>query len=175
MLVTVASELRMVIVMSAIRIGAIRMKNKEKYSKKIVELACDGKDIAVDNRTGKVDSCLCIPCRNCLFNDSKDCDKGRREWAESEYVEKLVISKIDKAFLEYTREECKYMARDEDGRLYAYSSKPFKEKNYWHLHSGCCSWLDFAFAVDFPMVKWSDEEPWLIDDLKKLEVVDSYE
>ena len=116
-----------------------------------------------------------IQCRNCLFNDSKDCDKGRREWAESEYVEKLVISKIDKAFLEYTREECKYMARDEDGRLYVYSSKPFKEKNYWHLHSGCCSGLNFAFAVDFPMVKWSDEEPWSIEDLKKLEVVDSYE
>lgn len=104
------------------------MKNKEKYSKRIVELACDGNDIAVDKRTGKVDSCLCIPCRNCLFDDSKDCDKGRREWAESEYVEKLVISKIDKAFLEYTREECKYITRDEDGRLYVYSSKPFKEK-----------------------------------------------
>ena len=176
MLVTVASELRMVIVMSAIRIGAIRMKNKEKYSKKIVELACDGNDIAVDKRTGKVDSCLfCIPCRNCLFNDSKDCDKGRREWAESEYVEKLVISKIDKAFLEYTREECKYITRDEDGRLYVNSSKPFKEKNYWHLRSGCCSWLNFAFAVDFPMVKWSDSEPWLIEDLKKLEVVENYE
>ena len=99
MLVTVASELRMVIVMSA-----IRMKNKEKYSKKIVELACDGNDIAVDKRTGKVDACLCIPCSNCLFNDSKNCDKGRREWAESEYVEKQVISKIDKAFLEYIRE-----------------------------------------------------------------------
>lgn len=175
MLVTVASELRMVTVMSAIRIGAIRMKNKEKYSKNIVELACDGNDIAVDKRTGKVDSCLCIPCRSCLFNDSKDCDKGRREWAESEYVEFLVISKIDKAFLEYTREECKYIARDEDGKLYVYSSKPFKEKNYWHLRSGCCSWLNFAFAVDFPMVKWSDEEPWLIEDLKRLEVVDSYE
>lgn len=32
MLVTVASELRMVIVMSALRIGVIRMKNKEKYA-----------------------------------------------------------------------------------------------------------------------------------------------
>lgn len=57
MLVTVASELRMVIVMSAIRIGAIRMKNKEKYSKKIVELACDGNCIAVDKNSGKVKPC----------------------------------------------------------------------------------------------------------------------
>ena len=42
MLVTVALELRMVIVMSAIRIGVIRMKNKEKYAKEIVEIACSG-------------------------------------------------------------------------------------------------------------------------------------
>lgn len=25
------------------------------------------------------------------------------------------------------------------------------------------------------MVKWEDEEPWLIEDLKKLEVVEEYE
>lgn len=29
--------------------------------------------------------------------------------------------------------------------------------------------------VDFPMVKWEDSEPWLIEDLKKLEVVEEYE
>ena len=69
------------------------MKNKEKYSKKIVELACDGNDIAVDKRTGKVDSCDYISCSNCLFNDNKDCDKPRREWAESEYIKKPVIDK----------------------------------------------------------------------------------
>ena len=33
----------------------------------------------------------------------------------------------------------------------------------------------WMFNIDFPMVKWEDEEPWLIEDLKKLEVVDSYE
>ena len=32
-----------------------------------------------------------------------------------------------------------------------------------------------SFIVDFPMVKWEDSEPWLIEDLKKLEVVDEYE
>lgn len=31
------------------------------------------------------------------------------------------------------------------------------------------------FNIDFPMVKWSDDSPWLIEDLKKLEAVDSYE
>lgn len=81
------------------------MKNKEKYAKEIVELACDGNGIAVDKHSETVDSCLCIPCSNCLFNDNKDCDRGRREWAESEYTEKQVISKRDRAFLECIIEE----------------------------------------------------------------------
>ena len=29
--------------------------------------------------------------------------------------------------------------------------------------------------IDLQMVKLSDDSPWLIEDLKKLEVVDSYE
>lgn len=31
------------------------------------------------------------------------------------------------------------------------------------------------YTVDFPMIKWEDSEPWKIDDLKKLEVVEEYE
>lgn len=60
------------------------MKNKEKYAKQIVELACNGNGIAVDKCTGKVGSCGYVPCNNCLFDDNYDCDKVRREWAESE-------------------------------------------------------------------------------------------
>lgn len=152
------------------------MKNKEKYEKEIVEIVCNCEYIAVDKETESPVICNGFDCDKCMFCVNGNCRSRYflKEWAESEYVEKMVISKIDKAFLEYIREERKYIARDEDGKLYVYSSKPFKEKNYWHLHSGCCSSLDFAFAVDFPMVKWSDEEPWLIDDLKKLDVVEEY-
>lgn len=55
------------------------MKNKEKYAKEIVELACDGDGIAVDKR---------------------DCDKAKREWEEPEYIEKFDAKK-----LELTRKE----------------------------------------------------------------------
>lgn len=41
--------------------------------------------------------------------------------------------------------------------------------------SGCESDKSLKFfKLDFPMVKWSDSEPWLIEDLKKLEVVEEY-
>ena len=32
----------------------------------------------------------------------------------------------------------------------------------------------YKAKVRFPMVKWENKEPWLIEDLKKLEVVDEY-
>lgn len=74
------------------------MKNKEKHAMKIVEIACDDKRVAVDKRTGKVVSCDCIICGNCLFDGKHGCKSRRREWAESEYVECPVISKRDRAF-----------------------------------------------------------------------------
>lgn len=51
---------------------------------KIVDIACDGKIIAVDKRTGKVDSCDCIICGNCLFDGKHGCNSRRREWADEE-------------------------------------------------------------------------------------------
>lgn len=152
------------------------MKNKEKYAKEIVELACDGNGIAVDKHSGTICSCNYILCSNCLFDDSKDCDKGIREWAESEYIEKPVISKMDRAFLEYLKGKYEYIARDKTGKLYVYGAKPVKHDSFWTRSCGKYFGFDnCCINIDFPMVKWEDSEPWLIEDLKKLEVVEEYE
>lgn len=150
------------------------MKNKEKYAKEIVELACDGYRVAVDKRTDKIVSCEDIPCSKCLFFDNKDCDRRRREWAESEYNEKSVINKRDRAFLEYLGEELKYIVRSKSDNLMACQNSAEKREDGWVIDSGAIKSLQ-KLNIDFPMVKWSDEEPWLIEDLKRLEVVDSYE
>ena len=150
------------------------MKNKEKDAKEIVELACDGYRVAVDKRTDKIVSCEDIPCSKCLFFDNKDCDRRRREWAESEYIEKQVISKRDRAFLEYLGEELKYIVRSKSDNLMACQNSAEKREDGWVIDSGVIKSLQ-KLNIDIPMVKWSDEEPWLIEDLKNLEVVDSYE
>lgn len=149
------------------------MKNKEKFKKEIVELACNGKGIAVDKYSGTVGSCNYVSCNNCLFMGIYYCDnKVRREWAESEYVEKPMISKRDRAFLDYLK--CyKYIARDDDGELYVYTSIPTKHSDCWGVDNVYRSLR--GLDIDFPMIKWSDSEPWLIEDLKKLEVVEEYE
>lgn len=155
------------------------MKNKEKYVKEIVELACDGNRIAIVRQTGEIISCYGLPCRECLFqSDRGQCKEKAREWAEAEYIEKPVISKRDRVFLEYIRERYKYIARDENGNLFAYETHPRKVGTCWNTNSLICKsylYLNRHFNVDFPMIKWQDSEPWLIEDLKKLEVVDSYE
>ena len=146
------------------------MKNKEKYAKEIMEIACNGNSIAIIRESGRVAPCYGTPCVECLFNGNK-CKEKTREWAESEYIEKPVISRMDRAFLEYLK-GYKYIAIDYGGKLCAYVSIPKKIYDGW----GYASFKSLAkLDIDFPMVKWSDSEPWLIEDLKKLEVVEEYE
>ena len=143
------------------------MKNKEKYAKEIVELACNGEGIAVNKHSGMVFPCNNIPCSNCLFDNDYYCEEERKKWAESEYIEQsvIVISKKDRAFLEYLKEEFKYIVRYKDGTLFAYKD----QLSTWFR-------LDCRFDVCFPMIKWEgNEEIWSIKDLKKLEVVEEYE
>lgn len=150
------------------------MKNKEKYVKEIIDVSCNGYCFGMDNRTGKITSCNHIQCCNCVFSGDNDCDKTRREWSEQEYIEKTVISKRDRAFLECIGEGIKYITRDMNGFLFIYVIKPHKLIDCWEsggIESNKS--LEF-FKLNLPMVKWSDKEPWLIEDLKKLEVVEEY-
>lgn len=101
------------------------MKNKEKYAKEIMEIACSGNSIAMIRESGRIAPCCSTLCIQCLFNSDK-CKERVREWAESEYIEKTVISKRDKAFLEYLGEEYKFIARDCNGELCTYLSAPIK-------------------------------------------------
>lgn len=152
------------------------MKNKEKFAKEIVEIACSGERIAMTKKSGRIVSCKGIKCCLCLFRDDNDCDKTRREWAESEYIEKPVISKRDRAFLDYLKDRWKYMARDNiSNAVYVFTKIPEKSEDGHFAYTGEARRISSDFNVVFPMVKWEDPEPWLIEDLKKLEVCEKYE
>lgn len=143
----------------------------------IVELACNECVIAVSKYTGKPVSCYYTACGDCGLrtDDIGTCRGALKEWAESEYIERPVVSKRDRAFLEYIGTGINYITRDMDGGLFIYISKPHKLIDCWES-SGCESDKSLKFfKLDFPMVKWEDSEPWLIEDLKKLEVVENYE
>lgn len=151
------------------------MKNKEKHAKEILELACDGNRIAIIRQTGEFRSCYETPCRECLFHSNTvQCKEKAREWAESEYVERPVTSKRDREFLEYLGENAKWMTKESGSGISVWLTKPKKDKSISAWTDGMYNCLS-EFNIDFPMVKLEDDEPWLIEDLKKLEAVDSYE
>ena len=147
------------------------MKNREKYAEELLDIACTGKSIAIDKRTMQIRGCEGFSCEHCLLSDYDDCDMKLAEWAESEYIEQPKISKKDRAFLDYLK-DYKYMARDKNGDLYAYTTIPIRTTTCWR--DATCKNL-CSLDIYFPMVKWSDEALWVIDFLKKLEVVDEYE
>lgn len=153
------------------------MKNKEKFAKEIMNIACSGDIIAVIKESGRIVPCDDTRCSSCLFH-GYNCKEKIRAWAESEYIEKPVISKRDRAFLEYfsyLSNDLKYIARDNNTSLYAYREKPNKSDTLWKTKPGLKYLCVDGFLADLPMVKWSDSEPWLIEDLKKLEMVEEYE
>ena len=151
------------------------MKNIEKYVKEILEYASSTeKAIAVCKATMKPCDCSAtsIRCKNCICSVDDSCEnEPLYKWAMAEYVEPVNISKKDRSFLDYLK-WYKYIARDANGNLYAYASIPIKLSNYW----GAAIFKSLArLDIDFPMVKWSDDKPWKIDELKELEVVNGYE
>lgn len=162
------------------------MKNREKFAKEIIDVACKGGTIAV-TKDNKVVDCDEIPCGSCIFDD---CDKYIKhighlqsygdklhEWAESEYVEsKPTITSREKNFLDAFLSNCIYIARDINNDLYIYYNKPRRNSmnmnEYWITDDSNCFYVSRDMYGDmFNFIKW-EGEPWCIDDLKKLEVID---
>lgn len=151
------------------------MKNKEKFAKEILDIACSGRSIAV-TKDNKVVYCSNISCESCMFDScgkhigrSQVCSDRLHEWAESEYVEEPTITSREKNFLDLLLPNYKYIAKDKNGFLLAYTEKPIKILET--LGMANCALINM-FDIKFDFIKREDEEPWRIEDLKKLEVKD---
>ena len=85
--------------------------------------------------------------------------------------EEPTITSAEKVLLENIAKIFKYIARNRDSTLFVYGDKPEKEVrevNMWiRRHDSYVANLEVYIHL-FPMVKWEDEEPWLIEDLLKL-------
>ena len=134
------------------------MKNKEKYKKYFSEYdICDGdapwyKVVCGGN--------VCKGCEGCI---------GRFvEWCEQEALPDL--TGLEEEVLKRIRKPFKYIARDQDGRLFIYDQKPRKKDERWVPIS-----LFTALPLTdlFDWIRFEDAEPWCIDDLVKRPALDS--
>lgn len=153
------------------------MENGEKYAKQIVNAVTKGGyGFGIDAATNEFKNCNEIACKKCLFypGDGASCVAKKRAWAKSEYIEKPKISKKDRAFLEYLGRELKYIVRSKSGNLIACQNIIEKSEDGWVIDSGVIKSL-LRLNIDFPMVKWEDDKPWSIEELKNLEICETYE
>lgn len=64
------------------------MLNKEKYAKEIIDIACNGCNIAKQN--GHLQPCKHTACSKCDFNTTLGCPEEIQKWANSEYKEREI-------------------------------------------------------------------------------------
>ena len=73
------------------------------------------------------------------------------------------LNEDEKAILRNVPKHYKWIARDIDGCLYVYASKPKKGITMWE--SDGLPMIPFVHLFQF--IKWEDKEPYLIEDLLK--------
>ena len=106
------------------------MKNREKFSKEIMDIACSGYSIAFDKKANKLTKCNNTPCGKCAFYSSiSSCRDKRKAWSESEYkelevdwskvpVDTPVLVKDCERETWYNR----YFAYYKDGKVFVYTN-----------------------------------------------------
>lgn len=85
----------------------------------------------------------------------------RKEPIKLTDAEKVILNNLDKRF--------NYIARDNNNNLFVYPEEPHKRKpGHWSDDSNEYGSL-FVYDHLFKFIKWTDEEPYLIEDLLKEE------
>lgn len=135
------------------------MLNKDKYKEDIIKIAMEGGILAVSKVDNSLVPCDSMDCWDCKFYDVEDCNVSRKEWLNSEYEEpKRVFTEEQKNFIRVC-DKVKYIARNMAGRLYSYCFKPEKYQTFWQDHARTATSLCDLSNIDFPQIKWEDEEP----------------
>lgn len=139
------------------------MKNFEAYEDKIKEYDYD---FALKN--GEVIRCYST-CKNCDFrsNNSGNCKYNQLKWLYEKY--KIKIPLATKFILENLNEKYKWIAKDVNGKVWAYENRPKKEIdiNKWtNVDSGyMCGFAKVFKERVFDFLSWGDEEPTNIKEL----------
>lgn len=133
------------------------MTNAEKYKDAIMAQMCKTGNWAI-NEVNEIISCEA--CLNCIFRDGGYCTDEKKKWLNAEVDEKKAFSEKDKEVLR-ALDKVQWVARDNDGKLFAYATKPFRNMiGYWYSASPeSMSRIDNLSTAEFAPVKWEDDEP----------------
>lgn len=77
----------------------------------------------------------------------------------------IKLTEAEKNILRNLPRSFKWIVRDEHEDIKVYQEKPFKEGILWKSENIWCYEYLNIFNHLFRFIKWSDEEPYLIEDL----------
>lgn len=150
------------------------MINFEKYKEDIRTLHKMGHQ-RIGVHFGKPKECLNTACEECdLYNggyvvNRPECNKGFILWGLQEYKERPKLTEREHAFC--VAANSGYIARDKDEEIFYFIREPVKRESLraWD-NGGEFVKLD-VFNLEFSFISWEDAEPWSIEELLKLEVI----
>lgn len=143
------------------------MLNKEKNASEIVEIAIEGGSVGMVN--GKLVPCGEIECPECDWFKF-DCYEELKKWANSEYIEPPKLTSEERRFCEYIKTG--YIVRDKSDECYWHKEKPNKYSDEWYCYGNVLRLECLPGIPQFEFIKWTDEGPWAVEDLLKLEVTE---
>lgn len=143
----------------------IKETNMEHYRGEIEDV---GYRFALVN--GEIQKCIGTNCVQCSFYKFKfeNCNGDKIYWLMSEYKPEPVLTEREKHFVEFVQEG--YVARDEGDYLNYFHEEPCKDDEKWLTGDWRMSLWMMQLNDMFLFITWEDEEPWAVEDLRKLKV-----
>lgn len=150
--------------------------NMEHFRGAIEAIMKDFEGFGVDIDNSKLIACKSGSCERCKFsylnnkNKEDPCAKHKIKWLMSEYKPETVLTAREKGFVECMVDG--WIARDQNGNL-KWSEILFDRDSLngmWYLSK--VSAEAYLHEEYFPFITWEDEEPWSVEELRKLKVGD---
>lgn len=152
------------------------MKNIEKYAVRILGNSINREMIGLKNNKpiacDELDCDECELCRQgcCYRRSEREYASYMRSWAATEYVERPKLTQKERKFCELA--EGGWIARDSSGDVCWYLTKPSKGNKVWYRWCNSVNLTKLNSNLKFSFITWTDEEPWAVEDLLKLEVME---
>lgn len=154
------------------------MTNFEYWKDEILKIVNTGVGIAINKNTNKPVACGRGPikCSDCICNTSHCCVDERFAWLYAEHVERSTLTREERMFCELVKTG--YIARDEDGKIFYFKHMPIGYNGAVHGHYWSAAVQDMTVEMHvidclqegFEFIKGTDEKPWNVEELLKLEV-----
>lgn len=151
--------------------------NMEHYRGEIEAILNKKEVIAISKLDGSIFACNEDECHRCICMDSRDndiipCDVTLMRWLMSEYKPEPVLTAREKHFVEFV--QTGYITRDKNGAMWWFEEKPEKDNEEWQGET-CVMPMNgkpYKYGKAFAFITWEDEEPWSVEELRKLKVAD---